>query len=166
MDAEQGLPDAPSRVPGWYAVHGPRADDEPTEPIAEFDDGAIRVFKGEPPTAGGIGPVYADVEGGPPVVPTGRALVRFADGERAAERASDLEAAGFEVDEVLSYAPQAAWVRPSSGQVADAVDRLSDLAAIEGVVHVEPQLLREMARKERRGGASRRSEPRAAHPEA
>jgi hypothetical protein len=146
MDAEKDLPDTPFRIPGWYAIHGTPSGQESAKPIAEFSDGAIRVFEGDADTWR-IGPVYADVEGGPPVVPTGRALVRFADDELAADRTDDIEDAGFVIAEVLSYAPQAAWVRPASGKIADAIDLLDQLMTIEGVVHAEPQFLREMETK-------------------
>lgn len=88
-----------------------------------------------------------------------RAFVRFADTERAAEHTNAIEAAGFVVDEVLSYAPQAAWVRSESGEISDAVDRLDDLAAIEGVEHVEAQFLREMTRKDQLRGSPPSTSP-------
>ena len=87
------------------------------------------------------GPLYRRAPGGEVVTPTGRVLVRFADDERATEHEAALEAAGFAVDELLSYAPQAAWVRPGSGRVVDALRGLDRLQEVPGVVAVEPQMI-------------------------
>jgi hypothetical protein len=97
--------------------------------------------------AGG-GPLYRRAPGGEVVEPTGRVLVRFGADERAAEHEADLAAAGFEVDEVLSYAPQAAWVRPGSGRVVDALRDLDRLQELPGVVAVEPQMIGRRAQRD------------------
>jgi len=93
-------------------------------------------------------PLYQRAPGGEVVEPTGRVLVRFGADERAAEHEADLAAAGFEVDEVLSYAPQAAWVRPGSGRVVDALRGLDRLQELPGVVAVEPQMIGRRAQRE------------------
>ena len=94
------------------------------------------------------GPLYRRAPGGEVVEPTGRVLVRFGADERAAEHEADLAAAGFEVDEVLSYAPQAAWVRPGSGRVVDALRGLDRLQELPGVVAVEPQMIGQRAQRD------------------
>jgi hypothetical protein len=93
-------------------------------------------------------PRYRRVPGGEVVVPTGRLLVRFEDAERAADHAVDLADVGFEVDEVLSYAPQAAWVRPASGSVVDALRGVERLSELPGVVAVEPQMIGKRAQRD------------------
>jgi hypothetical protein len=92
---------------------------------------------------GVLGPVYRQIPGGRLVVPTGRVLVRFAEGDSAAEHEADLSRAGFRLEEVLVYAPQAAWVRAESGGVVGALNDLGRLAAVAGVEHLEPQLISE-----------------------
>lgn len=89
------------------------------------------------------GPVYRHVPSGELAVPTGHVLVRFATGERAEDHETDLADAGFTIEEVLSYAPQAAWVRAASGEISDSLRRLDEVAAVRGVEHVEPQLVSE-----------------------
>ena len=91
------------------------------------------------------GPVYSVGEDGPIAVPTGRVFVRLEEGLRAEERRPQLLAAGFEIEQVPSYAPHAAWLRPREGGVAAALHGLAALERVPGVVHVEPQLLRERA---------------------
>jgi hypothetical protein len=93
-----------------------------------------------------VGPVYRR-SGGSLAVPTGRVFVRLGEGESVRTRTSELEAAGFQVEEVPSYAPHAAWVRPASGRIADALGSLDRLRRLPGVEHVEPQLVGEVARK-------------------
>lgn len=87
------------------------------------------------------GPVYRRVPGGEPVVPTGRVLVRFSPDQQAEARGADLATVGYEIDEVLSYAPSAAWVRSADGDVAGALASLDRLAALPDVENVEPQMI-------------------------
>jgi hypothetical protein len=94
-----------------------------------------------------LGPVYRRVPGGAVAVPTGRAFLRLAAGESAARREEDLIAAGYRLEQVPSYAPHAAWVRPASGRVVDALRHLDRLERLPGVEHVEPQLLSAAARR-------------------
>jgi len=97
--------------------------------------------------AAAIGPVYRDADGGRVAVPTGRALVRFGDNDEAQRHADELAAAGFDLEQPLSYAPQAAWVRASSGLITDTLRGLASLERLPGVRHVEPQLISEAARR-------------------
>ena len=92
-----------------------------------------------------IGPVYRQVPGGQLAVPTGRALVRFAPGDAAHQHRDELAEAGYELDQVLSYAPHAAWVRARSGAIVDALRHLGRLEDVPGVEHVEPQLVSQVS---------------------
>lgn len=93
------------------------------------------------------GPVYRRGPGGDVVVPTGRVLVRLAPGERVDAHGAELEAAGYTIDSVLSYAPHAAWVRATSGATTDALGHLDALTRLPGVEHVEPQMIGEASRR-------------------
>ena len=92
-------------------------------------------------------PVYVLSSGGQPARPTGRVLVRFADPAALARHRKDIEAAGYVIEEVLSYAPQAAWVRAASGNPAEALSAISALERMPEVEEVEPQMLRARALK-------------------
>jgi hypothetical protein len=72
--------------------------------------------------------------------PTGRVFVRFAEGTDAAAQAKTLARAGFELESVPSYAPHAAWVRPTTGT-------FEDLLLLPGVEHAERQVIAEAARR-------------------
>ncbi|HEX8201918.1 MAG TPA: hypothetical protein VF590_15690 [Isosphaeraceae bacterium] len=123
----------------------PAADDL----VFELEDDGIRVYRGEPEerspgrqaAAPAVTPVYG--LGGPdsPAVPTGRVLVRFAEGIRIEDRRDQLAQAGYTLAEPLAYAPQAGWVRAASGGIAAALEGLPALAALPDVAHVEPQML-------------------------
>jgi hypothetical protein len=71
---------------------------------------------------------------------TGRIFVRFAEGTDAVAQAPALEAAGFTLEAVPSYAPHAAWVRPTSGDI-------DDLRRLPGVEYAEQQIITEAARR-------------------
>jgi len=92
-------------------------------------------------------PAYELPGGGGTATPTGRVLVRFADAAALEKRTKDIEAAGYKVEEVLSYAPQAAWVRAASGDVGESLSGVGKLEAIAGIEEVEPQMLRARALK-------------------
>jgi hypothetical protein len=92
-------------------------------------------------------PVYVLSSGGQPARPTGRVLVRFADPAALVRHRKDIEAAGYIIEEVLSYAPQAAWVRAASGDPAEALGAISALERMAEVEEVEPQMLRARALK-------------------
>ncbi|HEY6425157.1 MAG TPA: hypothetical protein VIY28_18330 [Pseudonocardiaceae bacterium] len=94
-----------------------------------------------------IAPVYRRTPGGGWAVPTGRVLVRFAAGESADQHREDLADAGYVIDEVLRYAPHAAWVRARSGDLADALTRIARLAELARVENVEPQMVSEVSRR-------------------
>ena len=100
-----------------------------------------------------IGPVYRSARDDAIAVPTGRALVRFAEDDRAERHRNAIAAAGFELEQVLAYAPQAAWARAASGRITDTLNCLSALEQLPGVEHVEPQLITEAARRDNPGDA-------------
>jgi len=93
------------------------------------------------------GPVYRRVPGGDVVVPTGRVLVRFTEGEAAADHQDDLRTVGYVVEQVLPYATHTAWVRAATGGVAAALRDLDRLSDLPGVVAVEPQMLGSSAKR-------------------
>lgn len=143
------------RLPGYYAVHNRKPGTPAPTALFVLNDGAIAVFRGEPETredagAARVSPVYRLHPDGPLAVPTGLVLVRFADGVAAESRQEELARTGFEIAEIMAYAPQAAWVRPASGEIAaalHAIPALSDLADIE---NVEPQMLLQRVSRGRR----------------
>jgi hypothetical protein len=96
----------------------------------------------------GAAPVYRGVPGGELAVPTGRVFVRFDGGSRAAERESELRAAGYRVHTSPSWAPHTAWLTAASGGVTDALAALPALRRIPGLSHAEPELLRPRGRRE------------------
>jgi hypothetical protein len=85
---------------------------------------------------------YEPEDGGEPAQATGLVWVRFADGEDAAARAADLENAGYRIERVPGYAPNAAFVRAEDA--AASLEHLGALRAIDGVTLVEPQLVRKI----------------------
>jgi hypothetical protein len=132
----------------------PRRVTGPEGAAYELDDGLAAVSQPDGrfsvvPAEGagpGAGPVYrAAGAGGAIAVPTGRVFVRFGAGTRAQDRAGELEAAGFDVEDVPGFAPHAAWVRPRSGRVEDALEALDAVRGVPGVEHAEPQLVAERA---------------------
>jgi hypothetical protein len=160
MDARTLLPAAPPTLPlgeGEAALE--LSDDLVAWHGSDPTDAAVVSFAGEriavepvataarrEPERGSLGPVYRWTGGGL-AVPTGRAFVRFSEGEEAASRGHELAAAGYEIESVPAYAAYAAWVRPATGSVVDALRNLDRLQQIPGVEGVEPQLLSEAARK-------------------
>jgi hypothetical protein len=137
------------RRPDLYALPGDETatggDARLTQVTGDGSDTYV-VYEGPPPQAAeaaDVIPVFSAGPGGPIAVPTGRVFVRLAKGTRPEERHSEFGAAGFEIERKLSYAPQAAWLRPVDGGVGAALNGVGALEAIPGVVHVELQLLLE-----------------------
>ncbi|HKA23198.1 MAG TPA: hypothetical protein VKN18_33330 [Blastocatellia bacterium] len=129
---------------GYYATQRPAADIAQDAELV-LDDGAIAVFKGEPPKTrevqSSIGPVYELGPGGSLAVPTGLVFIRFRDGIDAGSRQQEIEHNGFDVKEIVPYAPNAAWLKARSGSIADSLAGISNLAALPDVESVEPQML-------------------------
>jgi len=87
-------------------------------------------------------PIYEmDGSGGVQARPSGTVWIRFGEGTDAAARAAEIAAAGYRIERVISYAPNAALV--NAGSIADALSHLDALRAIPGVEAVEPQMLME-----------------------
>ena len=142
-----------SLMPGYYAIHGKPTG--ATEPGASYlmNEGQIAVFEGLPDEGslagapGKLSAVYSLTPSGSPAVATGLVFIRFADGVTIGERTQEIQEAGFEVAETLSYAPNAAWLRARSGDIADALNGLRAVEKISNVESVEPQMLMESARR-------------------
>jgi hypothetical protein len=135
------------RADDLVAVHGGAG---PPQPLLSLEDGRVTVHRTTDVAASdlpaeAVGPVYRTGPRAGPAVPTGRVLVRYGAGDRIDRHRAELAAAGYELEEVLGYAPQAGWVR--GPRISDALRGLERLAALDGVKHVEPQLLREASRK-------------------
>jgi hypothetical protein len=162
MDVEQMLALAPAKLlhstqrgdiaytlaRDVVAAHGPITD---KGAALRHDAGSVTITPARdvPAIAGVVvGPVYRRDAGDGLVIPTGTVLVRFADGDPAEQHRDDISAAGFEIEWVLSHAPQAAWVRARSGDIVDALRGLTRLEQLPGVHNVEPQLLSEAARRD------------------
>ncbi len=140
------------RKPGYYAVHSRQPGALAHAAVALFNEGAIAVFRGEPDAATAaesetIGPVYELQPGDALAVPTGLVFVRFAEGVHAASRTKEIEHAGYALVESPAYAPQAAWLRARSGDVADALAHISALDTLPDMANVEPQMLMERAKR-------------------
>jgi hypothetical protein len=144
------------RLPGHYAVHGARKAAGGPEPLQTFADGDVALFEGEPDAASGsaaaagaekLSPVYTLHPGGSMAVPTGQVFIRFADSVKTEDRREEIETAGYEVEQKLDYAPNAAWLRASSGNIADALNRIDELQKLKDVENVEPQMLMHAPRR-------------------
>jgi hypothetical protein len=140
-----------TRLPGYYAVHGPRSDTAVPAPVLSFDEGPIAVMPGSPEQEGAapekISPVYSLQPTGTFAVPTGRVFIRFAEGISVPDRAEEIRKAGYKVAQRLEYAPNAAWLRAASGSIADALNKIDALSTVPGVENVEPQMLMQGARR-------------------
>src|SRR5262245_37058939 len=129
-----------------YAVRQP-ADAAAKDAVAVIGDDAhvaFAVYRGDPPSGRApeeVGPVYSAGPDGPPAVATGRVFVRLAEGVRPEDRREAFAAAGFHIEQTLSYAPNAAWLRPAEGGAGRALPAIATLQKLDDVVHVEPQLL-------------------------
>ena len=144
------------RLPGFYAVHGWRADTPGPKPVQTLEEGDIAIMQGEPDPAAvtaardTLSPVYSPQSGGAArsmAVPTGRVFIRFADGVKVGDRETEIRKAGYAVDQKLDYAPNAAWLSARSGSIADALNGISALQKIGDVENVEPQMLLEASRR-------------------
>src|SRR5262249_20165464 len=96
-----------------FAVHGHPARDGATGSIGaqttiypkdRFSDLGIKPSDASP--------VYSLTEGGTHAVPTGKVFVRLAEDGKLADHADRFRAAGYAIDQVLSYSPNAGWLRP------------------------------------------------------
>jgi hypothetical protein len=140
-------------MPDHYAIQGRQPGNSAAAAAYVFNEGAVTVFKGGPSEAtaaaapGKVSPAYSLVPGGSPAVPTGLIFLRLAEGVAIDERKKEIAEAGYEVAEPLAYAPNAAWLRAVSGDIADALGRLEALEKMPDVESIEPQMLMESARR-------------------
>jgi hypothetical protein len=109
----------------------------PAQAIATID--GIAIFAGEPIDPSAATAVYG-LSGQAMAVPTGQVFVRFSSGN-AADRQAAIAAAGYQIAETLDYAPEAAWLRASSGNTADALTQLAALQGLDNIAAIEPQLV-------------------------
>lgn len=131
---------------GYYAIRFADPEAEPAGAVTVIRDekGAIAVFKGVPQTSvrrDGEKPLPVYGTGDVAAVATGEVFIRFEEGIDARDRAEDLKAEGYIITKVLEFAPQGAWVHAISGEVADSLQRLTQLEGMVGVENIEPQLL-------------------------
>lgn len=142
-----------SRKPGYYAVQYNQPGTTAPGAILELNEGAIAVFQGEPnpaknpiladSTQATLIPVYALQPSGTLAVPTGQVFIRFAEGVDVESQREVIKKAGYEIKQILSYAPHAAWLHSHSGNISDALTGISQLQTIPHVENVEPQMLME-----------------------
>ena len=91
-------------------------------------------------------PIY-EADGGGEARPTGRILVRFGSPDELDHARGAIGEAGYDVERVLSYAPQAAGVRSATGAIADGLRNIPKLESIEGIENVEPEMLRKKSNR-------------------
>lgn len=143
--------DAPvlySRQPGYYAVHYKQPSAIASTAALVLNEGEIAVFAGEPKSAitDTLSPVYK-LQGGSLAVPTGLVFIRFAENVDVESQQTAINQAGYEVAQILAYAPYAAWLRAKSGKMSDAFKGIARLEALPNVENVEPQMLMERRKR-------------------
>lgn len=150
--AEQGQ--TYKRLPGYYAIHDAREAAGGPEPVQTFAEENIAVFKEEAGESAdaraaskNLGPVYTLHSGGSMAVPTGQVFIRFAEGIKVDDRREEIEKAGYKIAQKLDYAANAAWLRASSGNIADALNGIDELQKLKDLENVEPQMLMPAARR-------------------
>jgi hypothetical protein len=138
------------RVDTHFAVHGHESKSD-VKPIVEFGPERIAIYPMDRFRDVGGGsettPVYSLIKNGTVAVPTGKVFVRLAQNLKFEDSAESFRRAGYEIDQTLSYAPNAGWLRPTSASVASSLAGLSKLSAMPGVDNVEPQMLSKRASK-------------------
>ncbi|MBX9255505.1 hypothetical protein H1Q63_16450 [Desmonostoc muscorum CCALA 125] len=134
-----------TRQPGYYAIHYNQPGTVAQGAILQLNEGAIAVFSGEPNQSqkNTLSPIYTLQSNGSFAVPSGLVFIRFAEGVDVESGREAIHQAGYEVEQSLDYAPNAAWLRPQSGNINDAIAGISQLEAIPNVENVELQMLME-----------------------
>lgn len=134
-----------TRHPGYYAIRYNQPGKVAPGAILQLNEGAIAVFSGEPNQSekNTLSPVYTLEPNGSLAVPTGLVFIRFAEGVDVESQHEAINQAGYEIEQSLAYAPHAAWLRPKSGNIKDAIAGISRLEAIPNVENVELQMLME-----------------------
>ncbi|MEH2265562.1 hypothetical protein [Nostoc sp.] len=135
-----------TRKSGYYAIHyNNQPQTVAAGAILQLNDGAIAVFSGEPNPSepNTLTPIYTVQPNGSLAVPTGLVFIRFAEGVNAKSQRELINRAGYEITQILDYAPHGAWLRARSGNIADAIAGIPQLEAIPKVENIEPQMLME-----------------------
>jgi len=131
----------------YYVVFGQGSQETHLNVAFRIEEGNITVCRGVPskgalhPDGTKISAVYRREHNGPFAVPTGEVFIRFEENTRMEPRRAEIEKAGFTIRQVLSYAPHAGWVRPTSGRISDAIIQYARLKQIDGIQLVQPQML-------------------------
>lgn len=137
-------------APEFYAIRSSTPLSSNDRIVQELEEN-LKVFQGSASpremAEGNVWPVYRAQPSGMFAVPTGRLWVRFAEGINAAQKREAMAHAGFRLEESPAWAAHTAWLRATSGKIADALDATPRLAALPDVEHVEPQMLFPSARK-------------------
>jgi hypothetical protein len=142
-----------ARVADLYAVHDLGRGASLDRAVLTLDEGGIAVFRtgagtDDAPPESAVGPVYELHPGGSVGVPTGRVFIRFADAERIDTRREDLARAGYDVERTVSYAPNAAWLKPRTGRIGDGLRGIDALRKLRGVENVEAEVKTERRARE------------------
>ncbi|MFN6513456.1 MAG: hypothetical protein RMY29_002990 [Nostoc sp. CreGUA01] len=134
-----------TRKPGYYAIHYNQPVTVHPGAILQLNEGGIAVFSGEPNQSekNTLSPIYTLESNGSPAVPTGLVFIRFAEDVDVKSQHEAINQAGYEIEQSLDYAPNAAWLRARSGNIVDAIAGISRLQAIPNVENVELQMLME-----------------------
>lgn len=138
-----------TRLHGMFAVHKQVSLPMSSSVLFFLDEGKIAIFQGDPDDLGetieleSISPVYSLQSDGPPAVPTGLIFVRFKDDTMVKERLDHILQAGYDLVQILSYAPNAAWVRSTQAGIAGSFLGIEKLESLPDIVNVEPQMLSE-----------------------
>jgi len=132
-----------TRADGYYAVHGGTRGPRSSKAVLTLNDGEIAIYKGQPKRGEtNATAVYSPSSGGSALnVPTGQVFVRFASDVDVATQRDSLESAGFTIAQILSYAPNGAWLKHKDGDVAAALNAIPKLEKLDRVENVEPQLI-------------------------
>ncbi len=135
------------RCPSW-ALIGLKPIPLPPGATSSLEEGDIALFDQHGPALAAaavcgqaLTPLYAQVPDGPPSVPTGKIFVRFPESESANTRRQAFEDLGYTIDSISETAPHAAWLSPSNGEIAAALNHLPQLETVPDLVWIEPQLL-------------------------
>jgi hypothetical protein len=150
------------RQSGYFAAHFQQPLQLPATRLASAAvlilDERIAIFRGNPDTqrsittqAEAISAVYASEPGGSIAVPTGQVFLRLVEGVLVETQQTIIQQAGYQVSEIVVYAPNAAWLRPRSGDIADALRLLPRLEAIAPREAVEPQMVMGRSKRELEG---------------
>lgn len=128
---------------GFVAAAAQLPPTMPVELRLQADDGrelqVVRCAPGSLPQ--GAQRVYRDAATGQWRVPSGRVFIRFAPDVAALSQRAALQQAGYRIQSLPGYAPQAAWLEAEAGGIAQALSGIAALEALPGVENVEPQWL-------------------------